>query len=101
VINQELILNLEDIEGAIEIINGTGRFLIPGLIDNYCHVSDAPDLSGHEILTSFGISTAINMACHNYTICAMHKGVLGLIDVFTASMIAVGLNTLNGQVPLG
>jgi N-acyl-D-aspartate/D-glutamate deacylase len=101
VINQELISNPEDIEGATEIINGTGRFLIPGLIDNHCHVSNALDLLGHKILTSFGISTAINMACYKYTICAIYKGVLGLIDVLTTSIIAVGLSTLNGQVPLG
>jgi imidazolonepropionase-like amidohydrolase len=41
------------------------------------------------------------MACHNYTICAMHKGVPGLTDVLTAGMIAVGPNASNGLVPSG
>ncbi|KAF2661786.1 hypothetical protein K491DRAFT_386304 [Lophiostoma macrostomum CBS 122681] len=90
VIDQELISDSGDTEGATQTISGTGLFLIPGLIDSHVHVADFPNFSGHENLTSYGISTAMHMACHNYTICAMHKGVPGLTNILTAGVPAVG-----------
>ncbi|PVI01736.1 hypothetical protein DM02DRAFT_654215 [Periconia macrospinosa] len=52
-------------------INATGLFLIPGLIDKHIHISS---IAGLENATSYGITTGMNMACRNYTICKTLRG---------------------------
>ncbi|KAJ4298976.1 hypothetical protein N0V90_004220 [Kalmusia sp. IMI 367209] len=76
-----------DINDVNTIINGTGKFLIPGLIDSHIHLSAPSDL---EVLTSYGITTVFQMSCFNYTLCDMFRGHTGLCDFFSAGQSAVG-----------
>ncbi|KAL1610622.1 hypothetical protein SLS60_002292 [Paraconiothyrium brasiliense] len=68
-------------------VNGTGKFLIPGLMDSHIHLSQPTDL---ELLTSYGITTVFQMSCFNYTACNMFRGHTGLCDFYTAGASAVG-----------
>ncbi|KAH7389487.1 hypothetical protein DE146DRAFT_664263 [Phaeosphaeria sp. MPI-PUGE-AT-0046c] len=71
-------------------IDGSGKYIIPGLIDSHVHISD---IAGLENATSWGMTTAMNMACNNYTICALLKKQAGLTDFLTAGLPAVGPNS--------
>ncbi|KAK6825628.1 hypothetical protein PG987_013122 [Apiospora arundinis] len=53
------------------VIDGTGQYLIPGLIDSHAHVNS---IGGLENFTSYGVSTVFNMDCENYTLCNALKG---------------------------
>ncbi|OAA64201.1 Metal-dependent hydrolase, composite domain protein [Niveomyces insectorum RCEF 264] len=68
-------------------VDGSGQFLIPGLIDSHVHITN---VAGLENITSFGVTTAMVMACHNYTQCAAIEGLDGLCDVHTAGIPATG-----------
>lgn len=76
-----------DIRDVNVTVNGTGKFLIPGLIDSHLHLNQPRDL---EILTSYGITTAFQMSCSNYTRCDMFRGHSGICDFYTAGVSAVG-----------
>jgi imidazolonepropionase-like amidohydrolase len=80
-------VNAENITTSID---ATGQFLIPGLIDSHIHISS---VQGLENTTSYGITTALNMACANYTLCNLLKHQEGLTDFLTAGQSAVGPNT--------
>ena len=43
-------------DGATKTVNGTGKFLIPGLIDSHVHLTDVQSL---EDFTSYGCTTAM------------------------------------------
>jgi hypothetical protein len=47
------------------IIDGKGGILLPGLIDSHIHPSA---LSSLETLSSYGVTTAMNMGCSNYSL---------------------------------
>lgn len=68
-------------------INGTGKFLIPGLIDSHLHLTDVQSL---EYFTSYGCTTAFHMNCANYTQCHLNANQEGLADSLWAGMSAVG-----------
>ncbi|KAJ5364246.1 amidohydrolase protein [Penicillium cataractarum] len=77
---------------GINTIDGTGRFLIPGLIDSDVHPSSCSNL---VTLSGYGVTTAINMACLNYTACSQLKGQLGTTDYITAGEIACGTGSVH------
>lgn len=79
-----------DTENIVDTVDATGQYLIPGLIDNHIHIFN---VQGLENLTSYGVTTAMNMACQNYTLCSMLKQQEGLSDFRTASMPAIGPNS--------
>lgn len=69
------------------IIDGTGQYLIPGLIDSHAHVSS---VDGLENFTSYGVTTVFNMNCANYTLCqALQEPRRGLAAFLTAGHAAV------------
>lgn len=68
-------------------IDGNGGVLIPGLIDSHVHISS---IAGLEILASYGVTTAINMACRNYTQCAPLRNVEGVASFISAGIPATG-----------
>lgn len=68
-------------------VNGTGKFLIPGLIDSHLHLQDVQSL---EYLTSYGITTAMHMNCMNYTQCHINTAQPGLADFLWAGHSSVG-----------
>lgn len=79
---------------GIPVVDGRGKFLIPGLIDGHVHPQSCEALSN---LTAYGVTTAVNMACLNYTACAQLKHQAGVADYITAGFFAVGPNSLHAQ----
>lgn len=79
---------------GIQTVDGTGKFLIPGLIDSHVHPQSCGALAN---LTAYGVTTAINMACLNYTICNSLKGQVGVADYITAGLFAVGPNSIHAK----
>ncbi|KAI0117812.1 hypothetical protein GGR51DRAFT_573541 [Nemania sp. FL0031] len=72
---------------AYVVIDGEGKFLIPGLIDSHLHIGD---LDGLANATSFGLTSVMNMACRNYTQCAPLRNVPGLATWLSAGVPATG-----------
>ena len=72
---------------GVPTVDGTGKYLIPGLIEGHVHPQTCADLSQ---LSGYGVTTAINMACLNYTQCASLKNQIGTSDYITAGEIACG-----------
>ncbi|PNP46914.1 hypothetical protein TGAMA5MH_01867 [Trichoderma gamsii] len=68
-------------------VDGNGGVLIPGLIDSHVHISS---IAGLEMLASYGVTTAINMACRNYTQCAPLRNVEGVASFISAGIPATG-----------
>jgi hypothetical protein len=77
---------------GINIVDGTGKFLIPGLIDSHVHPSSCSNLAD---LASYAVPTAINIACLNYTTCSQLKGQLGTTDYISAGEIACGTGSVH------
>ena len=79
-------------EGAEVKINGTGKFLIPGLIDSHIHLTDVQSLENY---TSYGCTTAMQMNCRNVTQCEALTNQPGLASLMRAGMSAVGNGSLH------
>jgi imidazolonepropionase-like amidohydrolase len=75
---------------AAVTINGTGKFLISGLIDSHLHLTDIASL---ESFTSYGLTTAMHMNCGNATQCQIMRHQPGLAQFFSAGRSAVGKNS--------
>jgi hypothetical protein len=80
---------------GLQTVDGSGKFLIPGLIESHVHPQTC---SGLSTLAGYGVTTAINMACLNYTTCATLKGQLGTTDYITAGEIACGNGSVHATV---
>jgi imidazolonepropionase-like amidohydrolase len=76
--------------GVNETIDASGKYLIPGLIESHAHPSGIDSL---EALTSYGVTTVMNMACKNYTACERLRGQSGLADYYSAGIPAQGPNS--------
>ncbi|KAJ9636577.1 hypothetical protein H2204_005177 [Knufia peltigerae] len=63
-------------------VDGTGKYLIPGLIDSHIHIDTVDTL---ELLSSYGVTTGMNMVCRNYTLCSALAEVTGLAQYLTAT----------------
>ncbi|KAK8006012.1 amidohydrolase protein [Apiospora marii] len=75
-------------DATTTLVDGTGHYLIPGLIDSNAHVNS---IGGLENFTSYGVSTVFNMNCDNYTFCQALRGPhRGLATFLTAGHAAVG-----------
>ena len=79
-------------DGAKVVVNGTGKFLIPGLIDSHVHLTDVRSLENY---TSYGGTTAMNMACDNSTQCDTLRDQPGLASFLRAGLPAVGNGSLH------
>ena len=76
-------------------VNGKGKFLVPGLIDSHCHVSTPENL---DTMASYGVTTAINMACYNYDMCTALMEMNGTTSMITASRPAVGTGSPHSKL---
>lgn len=87
----------EHADGIETEVDGTGKFLIPGLIDAHVHV---PDIAGLVSITSYGVTTALNMVCGDYTACAAlkHNNRRNVASLLSAGIAAVGNGTGNGAL---
>ncbi|KAJ4009629.1 hypothetical protein NW752_009216 [Fusarium irregulare] len=86
-----LITSLASCPDAPVQINGTGKYLLPGLLDSHVHLSDVHSL---EDFTSYGCTTAMHMNCQNLTQCDIltsQEG-HGLASVKRAGRSSVGIN---------
>ncbi|KAI0449434.1 hypothetical protein F5B21DRAFT_494339 [Xylaria acuta] len=92
--NGHITADTKDIEITVD---GTGQFLIPGLIDAHVHV---PDLIGLANITSYGVTTALNMACRDYAACAALKNnnLTDVASLLSSGIAAVGSATGNGAL---
>ena len=89
IINNGLISDIADVfnggHGSMQadvLVDGTNKFLIPGLIDSHIHIDSVSLL---ETVTSFGVTTAMNMACFDNTLCAALANITGLASMLTAT----------------
>lgn len=76
-------------------IDGKGGVLLPGLIDSHIHLSSLASL---ETLSSYGVTTAMNMGCDNYTLCSAFREQVGLTSFFSAGESAVAPNSTHATV---
>ncbi|KAI1423631.1 hypothetical protein F5Y12DRAFT_520419 [Xylaria sp. FL1777] len=85
----------EDTKDIKTVVDGTGQFLIPGLIDAHVHV---PDIAGLTSITSYGVTTVLNMACRDYAACAAlrNNNQTDIASVFSSGIAAVGNGAGNG-----
>jgi imidazolonepropionase-like amidohydrolase len=81
--------------GVQNTINGEGGILLPGLIDSHIHVTSLASL---ETLSSYGVTTVMNMGCSNYTLCSALRDQTGLTSFFTAGQGAVAPNSTHATV---
>ncbi|OBT91810.1 hypothetical protein VE01_09357 [Pseudogymnoascus verrucosus] len=84
-----------DPRGVRNTIDGEGGVLLPGLIDSHIHLSSLASL---ETLSSYGITTVMNMGCSNYTLCAALRDQIGLTSFITAGEGAVAPNSTHAKV---
>lgn len=63
-------------------IDGTGKFLVPGLADSNINGDDVPTL---ETLNSFRVTTTVNMACNDHDICSALMNVSGRTSHVTST----------------
>jgi imidazolonepropionase-like amidohydrolase len=86
IINNGLIFEVSDVNhGTMQadvVVDGTDKFLIPGLIDSHIHIDSVSLL---ETVTSFGVTTAMNMACFDNALCAALANITGLASFLTAT----------------
>ncbi|PMD48238.1 hypothetical protein L207DRAFT_574917 [Hyaloscypha variabilis F] len=85
----------------VRYINAGNRIMIPGLIDAHIHI---PDIEGQENITSWGVTTAMNMACWNYTLCSYQRTYpqtsegAGIASLFYAGLGAAGNGNLHSRL---
>lgn len=91
-LDEGYIVSLDECNDAQVIVNGTGKFVIPGLIDNHVHLTDVQSL---EEFTSWGCTTAMHMNCRNYTQCETMSNQPGLASFVHAGLSAVGNGSLH------
>ncbi|OBT66782.1 hypothetical protein VE03_04001 [Pseudogymnoascus sp. 23342-1-I1] len=84
--------NLRDIQNTID---GEGGVLLPGLIDSHIHLSSLDSL---DTLSSYGVTTVMNMGCTNYTLCSALRDQTGLTSFITAGEGAVAPNSTHATV---
>ncbi|KAI1358223.1 hypothetical protein F5Y08DRAFT_333291 [Xylaria arbuscula] len=92
--NGHIVADTDDIE---TVVDGTGQFLIPGLIDAHVHVLD---IVGLARITSYGVTTALNMACNAYPACnsLKHNNRTDVASLLSAGIVAVGNGSGNGAL---
>jgi hypothetical protein len=93
-INQDII-SFQNLNPT-SVVNGSGGYLIPGLIDSHVHVLD---VSALRVLTSFGIMTALSMARASYSLEDTLRDQAGLASWYTAGIPAIAPNTTHAKMP--
>ncbi|KAJ4480067.1 hypothetical protein J3R30DRAFT_3656975 [Lentinula aciculospora] len=77
------------------IVDGTGKFLIPGFMDSHLHPNTCNDL---KILASYGVTTAFQMACYDYAQCNMLQNQEGVANIIRSGLPAVGPNSPHSRL---
>jgi imidazolonepropionase-like amidohydrolase len=84
-----------DLNNIQSTVDGEGGVLLPGLIDSHIHITSLASL---QTLSSYGVTTAMNMGCSNYTLCSALRNQVGLTSFFTAGVGAVAPNSTHATV---
>ena len=71
--------------------------LLPGLIDAHVHLRDRRTL---EQLASFGVTTALDMACAPPELVNSLRGVPGLTDIRSAGTPAIAPGSPHSHIPV-
>lgn len=87
VFNGSTLIDNEFESQADRVIDGKGGVLLPGLIESHAHPGSIDDL---KKLISWGVTTVMSMACHNYALCDSLRNQVGLTDYRTAGQPAQG-----------
>ena len=82
---------------ADEVIDGAGGVLMPGLIDAHVHLHDRHTL---ELLTGFGVTTALDMACAPPELVGSLRSVPGLTGIRSAGTPAVAPGSMHSRIPV-
>ena len=88
-------ITFDTARGVQNTIDGEGGVLLPGLIDSHIHLSRMASL---ETLSRYGVTTAMNMGCSNYTLCAAMREQVSLTSFFTAGETAAAPNSTHATV---
>ena len=83
--------------GDVQVIDGEGGVLLPGLIDAHVHLRDRRTL---EQLASFGVTTALDMTCAPPELVNSLRGVRGLTDIRSAGTPAVAPGSPHSHIPV-
>ena len=83
--------------GEVEVIDGEGGVLLPGLIDAHVHLTDRVTL-GRLIVA--GVTTALDMACGPPALVDSLRGVPGLTDIRSAGTPAIAPGSLHARFPV-
>ena len=84
-------------QGGALVIDGEGGVLLPGLIDAHVHLRDRHTL---EQLASFGVTTALDMACAPPELMNSLRGAHGLTDIRSAGTPAVAPGSPHSHIPV-
>ncbi len=82
---------------ADHAVDGEGGVLLPGLIDAHVHLHDRHTL---ELLASFGVTTAFDMACAPPELVDSLRAVPGLTDIRSAGTPAVAPGSVHSRIPV-
>ncbi|CAD6582175.1 MAG: hypothetical protein CYPHOPRED_001858 [Cyphobasidiales sp. Tagirdzhanova-0007] len=85
----------EDASGAT-IVDGAGGFLLPGFIDCHVHLLEIGHL---ELLSSYGVTTALDMGTNSIELLRSMKGHSGLTDIRGCGIVATKAGTRHSQMP--
>ncbi len=66
-----------------QVVNGNGSTLLPGLIESHTHPTNLAEL---QLLTSYGITTALGMGCPYTDNCNALRKQTGLADFYSAGI---------------
>ena len=80
-----------------EVIDGEGGVLLPGLIDAHVHLHGRHTL---EQLASFGVTTALDMACAPPELVNSLRRVAGLTDIRSAGTPAIAPGSPHSRIPV-
>jgi imidazolonepropionase-like amidohydrolase len=83
--------------GEVEVIDGEGGVLLPGLIDAHVHLTDRDTLGR---LAVAGVTTALDMACGPPALVDSLRGVPGLTDIRSAGTPAIAPGSLHARFPV-
>ncbi|WP_328615984.1 amidohydrolase family protein [Amycolatopsis sp. NBC_00355] len=85
----------DDPAGA-ETVDGSGRVLLPGLIDAHIHLHGRESL---EQLARYGVTTGLDMATFSADLLASLRHQPGLTDIRSAGVPAIGPAGMHARIP--
>ena len=83
--------------GAAQVVDGEGGVLLPGLIDAHVHLHGRHTV---EQLASFGVTTALDMACAPPELVNSLRGAPGLTDIRSAGTPAIAPGSPHSHIPV-